>query len=89
MLAVNEIFCGELKTQLEEVKIQRDEAKNVEELLSAMTCLSVHCVYSMGPIKRYSCKLIDGHLKGRLDSDLFYYATHCLCMITNSPHISH
>lgn len=36
----------------------------VVALLSAMTCLSVHCVYDLGGTRSYACVMKDGSLKG-------------------------
>lgn len=68
-----EAYCGELKDQLEIVKLEnevlrRERRKDTGEypalaLLTSMTSLSVSCVYA-GVTQRYSCGVLDGVLKG-------------------------
>ena len=66
------MYCGELKAQFEEMRLENENLKrNAEshsrpalELLSAMTSLSVCCTCNSGDIRRYSCNIMDGNLKG-------------------------
>lgn len=67
-----EVYCGELKAQFEEMKLENEKLKRIAEshsrpaldLLSAMTSLSVCCTCNSGAIRRYSCNIMDGSLKG-------------------------
>lgn len=63
-----EAYCGELKTRLDEMKLENEVLKrtadaNALELLSAMTSLCIHCTNS-GALQRYSCNVMEGALKG-------------------------
>lgn len=78
--AAYEAYCGEMKAQLEELKLENEALKrrvgtadaNALELLSAMTSLCV-CSVSSGPHQSYSCTVIEGVLKG--DVILKHYCT--------------
>ena len=78
-LLAYEAYCGELKAQLEEIKLENEGLKrkmgmgmNSEalELLNSMTSLCVHCVNSSGVLRKYSCNVVDGALKGKFSKHL-------------------
>lgn len=64
-----------MKAQVEEIRLENEGLKrkmgmgidsDALELLSSMTSLCIHCVNSSGVLRKYSCNVVDGALKGHL-----------------------